>query len=306
MKNLSVAITGGAGFIGAELANTLVKLGCQKPRLMDNLSTGDWSRLNFDTLTSTFDISTRDLSEIQNALIGVDTLFHLSAVKLHNERNSFDDLLLNNIVATDRLFEAAGNAGVKNVVFTSSLYAYGLAKDNVISEETLPTPSTHYGASKLLGENLLAIAAKKYGFRYAIARLFFIYGPLQFASGGYKSVILKNFERMKAGLPAIINGDGEQVLDYLYLEDCVNALIELGSNPPNDIVNVSSSVPISINSLIGQMAEITGERGTLLTSADWTKGTRRVGSNQKINSLVGWSPRITLEEGLQKTWESLN
>ena len=306
MKLSNVAITGGAGFIGAALANELFKRGFSEMKLLDNLSTGDWSRLNFEAHKTHIDLSIARVEELVEAFTGVDVLFHLSAVKLHNEKNSFEDLIKHNVVATQTLLDAAGLAGVKKVVFTSSLYAYGMLKIETFSEDLVPRPNTIYGASKLLGESLVSIASRKYGFDYSIARLFFIYGEKQYSQGGYKSVIVNNFERLKSGQPAVINGDGGQILDYLHVSDCVSALIYLSENTTNDVYNISSGIPLSINQLSSQMLKVTGESGLRYAEPDWTQGTRRVGSNRKIHNLTGWVPKIPLSDGLARTWESLN
>lgn len=305
-KNLRIAITGGAGFIGAALANELRFRGYGEIKLLDNLSTGDWSRLNCEDSRFLIDISTAKVDDLTQALSGTDILFHLSAVKLHNEKNSFEDLIRNNVIGTQNLLVAAGLAEVKKIVFTSSLYAYGMLKDRIFTENSLPLPSTVYGSSKLMGEGLVSIAAQKYGFKYSIARLFFIYGENQYSTGGYKSVIVKNFERLKSGQSAVINGDGEQILDYLHVSDCVSALISLSENVTNDVFNISSGIPLSIKQLTRQMLKVTGEDSLMYADADWTHGTRRVGSNRKIQKLTGWFPSTTLDEGLTRTWESLN
>ncbi len=306
MKVSNVAITGGAGFIGSELANMLKRRNYSSLHLIDNLSTGEWRRLDFELKTSDIDISLTKVSRLREMLTGIDTLYHLSAVKLHNENNSFDDLISHNVIATENIFEAAGQAGVKNIVFTSSLYAYGMPSNKLINEDTPVNPTTAYGASKFFGENLLSIASCKFGFDYSIARLFFIYGEKQYSEGGYKSVVVRNFERMRDGLPALINGDGGQVLDYLYVKDCVEALILLGENPINDVVNVSSGEPLSIGALVGKMMQITGIHEVSYGDPDWTHGTHRVGSNLKLRNLTGWTPKVSLDEGLQRTWRSLN
>ncbi len=305
-RPLNFAISGGAGFIGAALANELHARGNNAIKLLDNLSTGDWSRVNYEADKILIDISRAKAEDLIAALSGTDVLFHLSAVKLHNEKNSFDDLIMHNVIGTQKLLAAAGQAGVKRVVFTSSLYAYGMLEMETFTEDLMPFPSTVYGASKLFGEGLVSIAAQKYGFEYSIARLFFIYGEKQYSQGGYKSVIINNFERLKSGQSAIINGDGEQILDYLHVNDCVSALIALSEKTTNDVFNVSSGASLSIEVLTQKMLQITGKSEKSYAEPDWTQGTRRVGSNKKIHNLTGWSPKITLEDGLEKTWRSLN
>jgi UDP-glucose 4-epimerase len=252
------------------------------------------------------DLADVEKGELIKILQGCDTLFHLAAVKLHNTANSFESIVANNVVATNKLFEAAGEAGVKNIIFSSSLYSYGLPLAKAFNEETLTMPTTSYGASKLFGESLLRLNSDKFGFHYSIARLFFIYGEKQFALGGYKSVVIGNFERLKSGLPALVNGDGQQVLDYLYVDDCVDALICLMESKINDVVNISSGQPVRILDLTNRMMEIAGCQKFEFVDPDWTHGTRRVGDRSKMETLTGWMPRVSLSEGLSRTWESLN
>lgn len=306
MENKKILITGGAGFIGSTLANYLDRLGNCTVTAVDNLSSGNWNRVSNGVQKLTLDVSKCSENEFKDLFSDVDILFHLSAVKLHNEKNSFEDILRHNIVSTEKLFEAAGKAGVRNVVFTSSLYAYGMLNQEQMYETDLPMPMTNYGASKLFGENLLATASKKYDFSYSVARLFFMYGENQYTDGGYKSVIVRNFERLRANQPAIITGDGNQILDYLYVGDCVAALIELSKVPRSEILNVSSGVPLTINELTKAMVEVAGGGKIEYVSPDWTSGTRRVGSNSLLKSSTGWEPRVSLIEGLRLTWSSLN
>jgi UDP-glucose 4-epimerase len=301
-----IVITGGAGFIGSALANFY----CSDPNnsviSIDNYSTGDSRRQS--SLVNTLELDLVNVQEIDliNLFRGADVIFHLAAVKLHNLNNSYNDLVFNNVHATNKVLKCAGIAGIKKIVFTSSLYAYGLPPVGLIQESTSLEPLTLYGATKVFGENLVRIAAKEYGFNFAIARLFFIYGPLQFALGGYKSVIVSNFEKLKTGESAKINGDGKQVLDYLYISDCVEALVKLADHTTNDIFNVSSGSGVSIDELTIKMLQICNSDLKVYAEPDWTAGTYRVGSNSKLKQVTGWEPKVSLDCGLRKTWESLS
>ena len=190
-------------------------------------------------------------------------------------------------------------------MFTSSLYANGSLGPEPIEEDDHENPSTLYGASKLFSELDLKISSKKYGFSYAIARLFFIYGPKQFAIGGYKSVIVKNFQRFLEGQPMQINGSGNQILDYVYVEDCIKSLIGLSQSKFQGTVNVSSGVGVSVNELIIKMSEICGNNRIEHVEADWTEGTKRIGNNSLLAEVSGYKPNTPLIEGLGKTWESI-
>jgi UDP-glucose 4-epimerase len=298
-----VLITGGAGFIGSSLSNLL----CDEfdVILVDNLSTGDWTRINGTATKVDMDIAKAPLREICKLLLGVKYVFHLAAVKLHNESNSNISVIENNIIATNNLLEACISEGVKKVLFTSSLYAYGHMHLPKMTEETTLEPKTVYGLSKVTGEGLLKIASENRGIDYAIARLFFVYGPKQFASGGYKSVIIKNFELILNGDKPIINGTGDQVLDYVYIDDCVYYLKEMMFSNFTGTANISSGNGVSVASLVEEMNMVAGASGFVFGEKDWTAGSTRIGDNELLSHLFPnytQTPRIV---GLEKTLNHL-
>jgi UDP-glucose 4-epimerase len=304
-KMKKIVITGGAGFIGAALANSLSKDSSNVVFAIDNLSTGNWDRVSSGVNKIDLDLTIAKDEDLSDVLDGADLVYHLSAVKLHNQNNSFDAIIQNNVYASQRVFEAAGVAKVKRVVFTSSLYAYGLPEIIPMKETSELNPITAYGASKVFGENLLKINSLKYGYSFGVARLFFIYGPNQFAEGGYKSVIISNFERIRKGIPATVTGDGEQILDYLYIEDCVEALKLLGNTDQSDTFNISSGEGQSILELTKVMLQVSHGDKFEFVESDWTKGTKRIGSNQKLREQLGWTPKVSILDGITRTWKSL-
>jgi UDP-glucose 4-epimerase len=296
-----IVITGGAGFIGAALGNFLA--GRSKVIAIDNLSSGSWDRCNPKIERKHLDISRCDESEIFEILEESDYLFHLAAVKKHNTSNSFETINLNNIFATERLFNLAVRAKVPRTIFTSSLYAYGSMGPSVMSESDRVDPLTHYGLSKLMGEQLMRIAFQQSGLSFVIPRLFFIYGPNQFAEGGYRSVIFKSFENIKNGKPVEVYGSGKQSLDYVYIEDCITSLLRLGLSEFQGVVNVSSSKSTTVEDVLNNINSITGSKSVLQSAADWTEGSHRVGNNSLLNEVTGYMPQTTILEGLQRTWD---
>ena len=298
-------ITGGAGFIGSHLANSLLDAGFSNITCIDNLSTGNWDRINPKINRIESDIGDLDEETLGKILETTEVVFHLSAVKLHNNVNSFDEMMQHNVVATEKLLRISGESGIKTFVFTSSLYSYGLPSVIMTSEDTPLEPTTYYGASKVMGEHLVKMLALKYGFDYSIARLFFIFGENQYAEGGYKSVIVNNFERLIQGQPAIVHGDGSQVLDYLHVSDCVTALISMAQSPTNTILNIASSTPVTILDLTLDMIEIFGAGSFVHSEPDWTAGTYRVGSNKRLREMLSWEAKIDLRQGLIKTLGSM-
>lgn len=300
-----IIITGGAGFIGAALANSLSKDSNNSVFAIDNLSTGNWDRVGSEVSKIDLDLVIAKDKELNKVFNGADVLYHLSAVKLHNQNNSFDSIIRNNVYASQRVFEVAGVAKIKKVIFTSSLYAYGLPEVMPMKEASELNPITDYGASKVFGENLLKINSRKFGYSFGVARLFFIYGPNQFAEGGYKSVIVRNFERIREGMPATITGDGKQILDYLYIDDCVEALRLLGEAHQSDTFNLSSGEGQSILDLTNIMLQVSLGNKFEFVDPDWTKGTVRIGSNEKLRKQLGWNPKVSIKDGLTRTWKSL-
>lgn len=304
LKNKKIVVTGGAGFIGSSLANYLAEE--NTVRAIDNLSSGDWSRCE-DTFEKTnCDLSTISAIELESLLSGYEYLFHLAAVKLHNVTNSDSTIIQSNIVASNKLFRAAGKAGIKRVIFTSSLYANGSLGPKHMTETDHELPTTVYGASKLFSESDLRISSKLYGFSYVITRLFFIYGPKQFALGGYRSVIVKNFEKFLNSEPMEIVGSGNQVLDYVYIDDCVQALAQIANLNYEGIVQISNGEGIRIVDLIDEMSRICKNSKIKNVEPDWTENTVRVGSKDLLQNLLGNLKKTPIEEGLRKTWESLN
>lgn len=297
-----VVVTGAAGFIGGHLCSRLVRDGVGELVGIDSLRSGDWSRTPECVKRTERDISDLSPPEWMDLLEGADLLVHLAAEKYNSSRSTPDRLLNSNVIATERLLRCAAEINVGRVVFSSSLYAYGSMGPKSMSESDVPSPSTLYGASKLMGENILRSIDHEIGLNWNAARLFFIYGPHQHAEGGYKSVIMTNFERMMNGESPVVLGDGQQSLDYVYVDDCIDALMCLATSPTSrEMVNVSTGRETSIVDLTEMMLSVAGlGRQVLFGPADWTTGSSRVGEPDKIERVFGWRAQVPLIEGLSR------
>ena len=296
-----VVVTGAAGFIGGALSNLLSTK--YRVRGIDNLSTGDWSRCNDSIERIEADISQASNKSLEGLFEGSKFVFHLAAVKLHNHSNNWDSINRSNIEGSRRVFEAASAANVKKVIFTSSLYAYGSMGLKTMNEEDSLDPFNFYGLSKAYGEKALTIHSHNTSLDFAIARLFFIYGPHQFADGGYKSVIMKNIENALCGRPLEINGDGNQSLDYVYISDCVQILSDLAESSFSGTMNVSSGRATKVNEIISILSEISGVEKISHQEKDWTHDTCRFGSPKLREELLGIRRLTSMREGLENTWE---
>lgn len=297
-------VTGGTGFIGSHLVNRLASYGADV-RVIDDGSTGTRSNLNKSVEVVQSDIRSFSEEDWEILLRPSDTVFHLAARKLNTPGVTDEDLLATNLGSTIALARAGRSVGISNIVFSSSLYVYGHGHKRLTNEVSLPTPQTLYGMSKLAGEHSLTSILGSSNIAWSSARLFFTYGPKQYPGSGYKSVIVKNFERIRDGLEPLICGSGEQSLDYIYVDDVIEALILLGQKAkPGSVFNVSSGNPITIRNLTGLMLEASGrsQLSPRFIEPDWTDGTIRGGENSKLQEELGWFPRVSLRDGLERTW----
>ena len=308
LKNASVMVTGGCGFIGSHLVHALAARGAKRIVVVDSLRYGKPE--NLGALAGQVEVVQHTLGEsppdaLKPALEGVTYLFHLAAEKHNQSKDSPARVFQSNIVGTHTLFEHAVEAGVKKIVFTSSLYAYGRMTGAPFVESELPQPRTVYGISKLAGEHVLAHFGKTQGIDWNVLRYLFVYGPKQFAGLGYKSVIMKNFDRILAGEQPVILGDGTQELDYVFVGDVVEATMSaMESEVTNEILNIASGHGTRIDELTEAMLRVSGSalRPTY-GPADWTQGSCRVGSAERAAQELGWRASTPLDVGLQRTFD---
>lgn len=304
---MRIVVTGGLGFIGHHLVNRLIEFG-HEVVIVDSGASGDAARATQGVSLVHRDIRSLAIEEAEEIMHGCEWVFHLAAHKHQSESSDPDGMIDANVHATYRLMKAAATAGVKRFVFASSLYAYGSMGPNVMAESDVPVPTTLYGATKLFGESLVAgfNSREEIETSYGAARLFFIYGPGQYSEGGYRSVIGISMERILDGLPPIQYGDGEQSLDYVYVQDCVDALIALAENREcREPVNVCSGVPRKVKDLISSICRISNTQlPPIPAESDWTHGSTRFGSPTKAYEILGWQATTDLDTGLLAMWES--
>jgi UDP-glucose 4-epimerase len=306
VRDGSFLITGGCGFIGSHLTRALLAGGARRVVVVDSLRYGDPANLGsagdrVELVRHT--LGHDDPAPLARALAGVDGLFHLAAEKHNQSIDSPIDVLRSNVEGSFTLFDLAARAGVGKIVFSSSLYAYGRMAGPPFSEDEVPHPTTVYGISKLTGEHLLAHVGKIHGVAWNVLRYLFVYGPRQFAGMGYKSVIVKNGERLLGGERPAIFGDGRQALDYVFVDDVVDATLRaMERDVSGETINIGSGRATSVEELIATLIAQSKKALTPLHEpADWTAGSVRVGDVDKARRLLDWSATTSLADGLGQT-----
>jgi UDP-glucose 4-epimerase len=300
---MRVLISGGAGFIGSHLANTLVRQG-HLVRVLDDLSSGDPAVLDPRIHVSRADV--RDVPRLWSLLQGIDIVYHLAArvsvpasVLYPREYNDV------NVGGTVALLEACRDVGtVKRVVLGSSATVYGNQEQQPVNEMLIPHPSVPYAVSKLAAEQYLFTIGAISGFETVALRIFNAYGPRQPVPPVHAPVIPQVMQQVLGRGSVIINGDGTQVRDFVYIDDVVDALATAATatNVNQQIINVGSGEGISINALVAQIATLAKTKANILYNTEASQGIRElVADLGKARALLRYKPRTNLETGLSQT-----
>ena len=294
-------ITGGAGFIGAALANRLIGKG-HHVRVLDDLSAGDLSRLNSQVLFTRGDV--RDIPKLWTLLQHVDCVYHLAARVSVPESmlypRDYNDV---NVGGTVAVMEAVRDAGVKRVVLASSGAVYGGKHKQPISEKTIPNPHSPYAVSKIASEHYVSTIGALCGIETVALRIFNAYGPGQFVPASHAPVIPQFLKQALGGGSLIVFGDGNKTRDFVYIDDVVDALFAAAtaSNVDRRIINVGSGQEVSINQLVEKVARATGrEVSSLYSQADNGGVPRLVADIGLARRMLGYSPKVDLDEGLKR------
>lgn len=249
MKSKTALITGGAGFIGSNLAQTLLDKGYQV-KVLDNFLTGHKSNIEHLPL-EILEGDIRDKATIEDAVQGVDVIFHLAA-SVGNKRSidfPIEDATIN-VIGTLNVLEAARKYGVRKIVTSSSAGIFGELKTIPIREDHPIEPDSPYGCTKLCEEKLCLSYAKLYPIEAVCLRYFNVYGPNQ-RFDAYGNVIPIFVFKMLQNEEITIFGDGEQTRDFIHVNDVVQANIKAAeSDGVSGAFNIASGKSITINHLI--------------------------------------------------------
>jgi nucleoside-diphosphate-sugar epimerase len=301
MDKIKVIVTGGAGFIGSHLVDALIERGFDA-HVIDDLSAGKMENVNKGAIFHKEDI--RNFEAIKKIIEGSKYVFHVAAkprvqVSIQNPRETHDI----NVNGTLNVLVAARDAGAKRVIYSASSSAYGEQDTMPLHEEMHARPISPYGLQKYIGELKCRVFSRVYGMETVSLRYFNVYGPRLVSDGGaYDLVIGRFLKQRKEGKPITIVPDGEQTRDFTHVRDVVNAnLLAMLSDKvgKGEVINIGAGKNYSIN----KIADIVG--GPKIYVEPRLEPRHTLADNRKAKELLGWEPKVTLEEGveeLKKIW----
>lgn len=300
-------ITGGAGFIGSNIAEALLKRG-DEAVVFDNFSTG--RRENLEPLegVTLIEGDLREMDDVRRAVEGAEFVFHEAA--LPSVAKSILDPVKsnkNNIDGTVNLLLAARDAGVRKVIYAGSSSAYGDAEISPKVETLRENPISPYAVNKLTAEQYCRVFAKVYGLDTAVLRYFNIFGPRQDPSSPYSGVISLFVTKLLNNEAPMIYGDGEQSRDFTYVDNAVQANLKAAAMGPSggETYNVACGAAVTVNELFRVIRRITGREGIEPVYAEARQGDVRhsLADIDKAKAAFGYNPDVDLDEGLARTVE---
>lgn len=300
---MKILITGGAGFIGSHLSDTLLAAG-HEITIIDNLSSGTKRFLPKDAEFIEMDIRDEKISDILKKR-HFDIVYHEAAqtmVPASIERPYLDADI--NISGLLRVMEAARKTDVKKVIFSSSAAVYGDNPALPLKENEIPAPTSFYGLTKWMTEEYLTLYHEIYGLSYTVLRYSNVYGPRQGANGE-GGVIYIFAKALAENNPITILGDGLQTRDFISVHDIVSANVAALDKADGEIINISTGTELALNDLAAEMIEASGRSKDLLRYGPPRTGDiyRSCLSNEKAKSLLHWAPTRNIKDGLAETIE---
>lgn len=295
---MSVAVIGGAGFIGSHIVDELMVQG-HEVTVLDNFSEGRISNIEQWKGNPKLDVirgDIRDYGTVRQAVHGKSWVFHLAAMS--RIQPSITDPVLawsQNIIGTGNVLEACRQSGVKRVVYSASSSAYGKKNPLPLSED-MPTDCLNpYSLSKKVGEEMMELYRQLYGLSTVSLRYFNVYGPRHQEEGSYATVIAIFRKQLREGKKLTVVGDGEQRRDFTFVSDVVRANLLAATNlGVSGLYNIGTGKNYSINEIASLVGGETENIPPRLGEARET-----LADNQKSWNDLGWRPSVAITDGLK-------
>ncbi|XVS64626.1 SDR family NAD(P)-dependent oxidoreductase [Actinosynnema sp. CA-299493] len=306
-------VTGGAGTIGSHVVDQLLAAGAREVVVIDDLSRGRVENLA-DALAAAPDKvklvegDIRDIPLVKQTIAGADLVFHLAALRITRCAAEPRVALEVLVDGTFNIIEASVEAGVKKVIASSTASVYGLAEEFPTTERHHPyNNDTFYGAAKAFNEGMLRSFKAMSDLDYVALRYFNVYGPRMDAHGKYTEVLIRWMEKIEAGEPPLILGDGLATMDFVDVRDIARANILAAQAEVTDTVyNIASATETSLLELAEALQRVMGSTVPLEfgPARSVNSVTRRLADIGAAERELGWKPTISLDEGLADlvTW----
>ena len=309
-------VTGGASLIGSHVADALLAQGAGEVVLLDNFSLGTpetVAHLSGDARVKLVKGDILRINELFDAFSGAHGVFAIAGfLTLPLSQNPPLGLAVN-VEGQVNVFEACRYAGVKKVVFSSSIAAYGEPEGDAVIDESFPANlasyqpgSMLYSCTKLIGEALCKLYSQKHGVDAVALRYSTVYGERQHYRGVNALYIIQNFDRIRRGERPTLPGDGSEVHDYIHVSDVARAnVMAMASEVTGEVFNVVSGVETTVKRIAEILLEITGSdlEPVYADDAGAVKATASASlklSREKIKAAIGWEPQVSVEDGIRR------
>lgn len=296
-----VLVTGGLGYIGSYAVRDLVERGW-RVRVLDNRYRSDPR-----TAQEIADIPGVDVVEgdvryahmVESAVRGVEAVVHLAAVCMNKSIADPTESLDVNLMGTQNVLDASARAGVRRIVYASSASVYGDPVSLPMREGDALAPITPYCIAKLAGEQMLSFYARRSGMSWLALRFFNVYGPGQPVDAYYTSVVLTFLNRIAAGEAPVIDGRGEQSMDFVHVADVARAVgMALDSRATAEALNVGTGTQTSIAQLADLLLRAMGSDEQPVFRPREVLVTQREASVERIAEVLGWHPTVDIQTGV--------
>lgn len=309
IRKKHVLVTGGAGFIGSHLCDALLESGASKVVCLDNFFLGKMENLSEAQKRDNFVLyrdDARNFGVLQAIMEReqIEVVFNMATIALnYSFFNPFDAYMVNVSIA-NTLLELLKIGAYKTLIHTSSSEAYGTAQYSPMDENHPTDPTTPYAAGKAAADLMVHSFAKVLGLDISIVRPFNNYGPKQNAEGPLAGIIPATAKRIKNGGKPIINGDGEQTRDFIYVGDTVRGLLLAYEKEESrgKIINLGSGQDISMTNLLKLICEYMDYRGEWEHREGRTSDVRKLCADiKKAKEILGFEPQMSFENGIRTT-----
>lgn len=306
LKGKRILVTGGAGFIGSHIIDLLCDEGSIEIVALDNMVRGRPENLKRALTRGPVRLVQGDIRDTQlmaQLVRSSDIVFHQAALRITHCAAEPRQAMEVMVQATFDLLELCMLHNVEKVVAASSASVYGMAEEFPTTERQNPYNNrTLYGAAKAFNEGLLRSFNDMYGLDYVAFRYFNVYGERMDIHGRYTEVLIRWMERLEAGLPPIIFGDGKQTMDFIHVRDVARSnILGAKAKASDEVFNVASGTETSLLQLAEALASVMGHRGMTPEfgpERSVNPVPRRLASTGKAERLLGFRPTVSLEKGL--------